>query len=334
VIKTEPRTQAVVIPIAGGSGLLIRCPHCNGGLLIPVAKDREERDAKECPNCKFYVSCQHGIWRALRVGRALHFAQFIADYEFIRAAEGRGSDAADYYLALPDRDLSGKHSSQWAIRAATFHHIEREILPSLSKCRGQKLRVLDLGAGNCWMSYRLALAGHLPVAVDLLTNCKDGLGAGTNYRGYLASMFLRVQAELDRLPFPSESFDVVIFNASFHYSENYETTLAEAIRCTRSGGIIVIADTPWYARDESGRQMVAERRAHFTAQHGFASDSIPNREYITDEDLHALSDRFAIDWKLYTPYYGFRWMLRPWLAKLRGHRAPSRFRIYVAQVRA
>ena len=39
------------------------------------------------------------------------------------------------------------------------------------------LRILDLGAGNGWMSYRLALQGHLPIAVDLLTNDRDGLGA-------------------------------------------------------------------------------------------------------------------------------------------------------------
>ena len=170
------------------------------------------------------------------------------------------------------------------------------------------------------------------MAVDLLTNDQDGLGAAAHFRKGLPSLFVRVQAELDHLPFADGIFDVVIFNASFHYSENYETTLAEALRCTRPGGLVIIADTPWYSRDESGRKMLSERRTHFTARYGFASDAIPSREYLTDQDLDLLRDRFAIEWKLYTPYYGVRWLLRPLLAKLRRRREPSRFRIYAVEV--
>ena len=61
----------------------------------------------------------------------------------------------------------------------------------------------------------------------------------------------------------SSAFDLVIFNASFHYSVNYERTFAEAVRCTCPGGSIVIADTPWYAEEESGRRMVEEKRERF-----------------------------------------------------------------------
>ena len=92
------------------------------------------------------------------------------------------------------------------------------------------------------MSYRLQSQGHTPVAVDLLTNNQDGLGAATHYTERLGSLFPRVQAELDNLPFADSQFDLAIFNASFHYSENYEKTLAEALRCVRNGGMVVIAD--------------------------------------------------------------------------------------------
>ena len=109
------------------------------------------------------------------------------------------------------------------------------------------------------MSYRLALRGHLPVAVDLLTNEQDGLGAAINYTRAVDPLFPRVQAELERLPFPSFGFDLVIFNASFHYSEDYECTFAEALRCTRRGGVVVIADSPWYAKEESGERMVEKK---------------------------------------------------------------------------
>ncbi|HEV2272525.1 MAG TPA: class I SAM-dependent methyltransferase [Acidobacteriaceae bacterium] len=275
-----------------------------------------------------------GIWYTLPPHRADHFRRFIAEYEFIRAAEGRGSTQAEYYLSLPYKDLSGRNSDQWAIRAHTFQTIERLILTPLARLRRRPLRILDLGAGNGWMSYRLALCGHLPVAVDLLTNNLDGLGASVHYSTQIRPLFPRIQAELDRLPISSSSFDVAIFNASFHYSEDYQRTFAEALRCTRPGGSVVIADTPWYEEEDSGKRMVAEKHQRFTAMYGFPSDSVPSLEYLTPDRLHPLQISFGLKWRCIRPFYGIRWALRPVRAKLKGRRPPSHFHIYAAQVSA
>jgi SAM-dependent methyltransferase len=134
-----------------------------------------------------------------------------------------------------------------------------------------------------------------------------------------------------RLPLQSGQFDAVIFNASFHYAEDAETAFREALRCTRPGGLVVICDTPWYSGEESGRQMVAERRAAFVSQYGTASDSINSVEYLTDERLQILADGASIAWKIHSPWYGLQWAMRPLVARLRNRREPSRFRIYVAQ---
>jgi SAM-dependent methyltransferase len=204
-------------------------------------------------------------------------------------------------------------------------------LPGLFETPPGKLRILDLGAGNGWMSYRLALHGHSPVAVDLLINNQDGLGAASHYSKRLPYLFPRFQAELDKLPFAKGQFDLVIFNASFHYSENYERTLAEALRCTHSGGAVLIADTAWYSSHESGQTMLRERKAAFAERYGTASDAIGSLEYLTDDRLQKLETSFGIRWRIDTPFYGIRWNLRPLLANLRGKREPSRFRIYTAR---
>jgi SAM-dependent methyltransferase len=260
----------------------------------------------------------------------MHFSRFVEDYQFVRAAEGRGSTEDSYYLALPDRDLSGRNGAQWAIRASTFHYIERKILPSIAS--RTPLRILDLGAGNGWMSYRLALQEHEPVAIDLIANDQDGLEAADHYRKYLPELFRRFQAEIDNLPFDDGQFDLVIFNASFHYSENYEKTLGEALRCTRKGGTVLIADTPWYSNEQSGARMLEERRAFFTKTYGFPSDGLNSLEYLTDQRLARMANYFGIRWRIHQPYYGMRWQLRPWMARLRRRRIPSRFRIYTARV--
>jgi SAM-dependent methyltransferase/predicted RNA-binding Zn-ribbon protein involved in translation (DUF1610 family) len=310
------------------------CWQCGASLAEICAETRTRSGTHVCPGCTAATQYRDGIWCALSPARLNHFRKFIAEYEFIRAAEGRGSTQPEYYLSLPFKDISGGNSGQWRIRARTFRTIKQRILAPLAELKKRPLRILDLGAGNGWMSYRLALRGHLPIAVDLLTNDRDGLGAAIHYKTAVDPLFPRVQAELDRLPFPSSVFDIVIFNASFHYSVNYERTLVEALRCTCSGGSVVIADTPWYAEEESGRRMVAEKHERFFKTYGFASDSIASLEFLTPARLQRLGDAFNLKWNFIGPFYGIRWALRPLRAKLAGHRPPSQFRIYETRVGA
>jgi SAM-dependent methyltransferase len=291
-----------------------------------------DHTALGCFHCKVNLLCERGVWKALLPEREAYFSRFIEDYQFIRASEGRGSISDDYYLALPDRDLSGRNSVQWAIRARTFRYIERQILPRIMTLTQPTLHILDLGAGNGWMSYRLARQGHAPIAVDLMTNDQDGLEAAAHYQQRLPSLFPRFQAEIDNLPFTDSQFDLVIFNASFHYSENYEKTLAEALRCTRGDGTVLIADTPWYSEEHSGLRMLEERRALYIKRYGFPSDGLRSQEYLTDRRLAEMEKWFRIHWQMHEPYYGISWQLRPLLAKLSRRRPPSRFRIYTAKV--
>jgi SAM-dependent methyltransferase len=316
------------------SAVALLCWQCNTPLAEMTPQTRTGSGTRVCPNCTTTTHYRDGIWRSLPPQRINHFNDFIAEYEFIRSAEGRGSRSSEYYLSLPFKDISGRNSDQWMIRARTFRTIEHKILVPLTKLNKRGLHILDLGAGNGWMSYRLALRGHLAIAVDLLTNDQDGLGAAIHYQERIRPLFPRVQAELDRLPFGSSVFDLVIFNASFHYSDNYERTFAEALRCTRPGGSIVIADTPWYAEEESGRRMVEEKHKHFSATYGFASDSISSLEYLTPNRLDRLQKLFEFEWSCIKPFYGFGWSLRPLRAKFAGRRPPSQFRIYEARVGA
>jgi SAM-dependent methyltransferase len=309
------------------TGIRLRCPQCGQ----PIGGLAEGRIALACSRCKMQMPCHRGVWHALLPEREAYYARFLKDYQFVRASEGRGSPKDDYYLALPYRDLSGFNSKQWAIRARTFRYIERKILPGIIYLVRPGLRILDLGAGNGWMSYRLAKQGHTPIAVDLMTNKQDGLEAAEHYQQSLPALFPRFRAELDNLPFADSQFDVVIFNASFHYSEDYEKTIAEALRCTRANGSVIIADTPWYSEEQSGVRMLEERRAFFTKRYGFPSNRLSSLEYLTDQRLVRMESSFGIHWRVHKPYYGIRWQMRPWLAKLQNKREPSSFRIYVAK---
>jgi SAM-dependent methyltransferase len=314
-------------------GLALKCPECCADLdaALPLGSPHFEGSVG-CNRCSLELQLERGIWNALPPKRQAYYERFTREYEIVRAKEGRGSDDASFYLALPHKDLTRRNRWQWKIRCRSFRYLEREILSDLERRTNRPLVILDLGAGNAWLSYRLALRGHLPVAVDLLANEFDGLAAASHYSAILPKLFPRFRAELDRLPFADAQCDCVIFNASFHYSENYSRTVGEALRCLRQGGIIAIADSPWYSAEEFGQRMVQERRQDFKGRFGFPSDGLASLEYLTDERLSALAAQFGIHWTVHRPWYGLRWAMRPWVAKWNGRREPAEFRIYAAEV--
>jgi SAM-dependent methyltransferase len=245
--------------------------------------------------------------------------QFLEDYRRIRAAEGRGSGDSAYYRALPYHD-----SWQWRIRARTYEYFVRRVLPR------QPCDVLDLGAGNCWLSYRLRELGHSPVAVDIFGDPLDGLAAARHY----PNPFPALEADFDRLPFPSGQFDLAVFNASIHYSADYARTLAEARRCLRAGGRVAILDSPIYRAREHGERMRVERQEQFARQYGFRSEALRSIEFLDREMLSRLERELPMRWEIHRPWYGWRWSLRPLAARLRGQRPPSRFWILVGSFAA
>ncbi len=290
------------------------CPHCRSGL------DQNGPDELHCPQDGLTFRCMDGIWRFLLPEREAHFSRFISDYESVRRLEGRGSADASYYRALPFKDLSGRFSADWAIRSRSFRLLEYLLPPA----RAREL-ILDMGAGNGWLSNQLAARGYQVASVDLLVNPEDGLGGWKYYE----HEFTPIQAEFTRLPFLAGSASLVVFNAAFHYSENYEETLSESLRVLSSTGRIVIMDSPVYHNAKSGQQMVTERQAQFLTHYGFASDALRSENYITYSRMRELGEKLNIKWRHNRPFYSLRWTIRPWLARLRGKREPAEFGLWV-----
>lgn len=321
-------------PIHADQEVLLLCPQCRQVFgALDIANSTSWPLQKTCHHCGFFLKKINDVWHALTLEQQNKYSAFLHDYEEIRRREGRGSDDSAFYLSLPFQDQSGRFTWQWKIRAKSFRVLKRRVFPKLELCSlGHPLRILDLGAGNGWLSYRLALEGHLPVAVDLSISPFDGLEAIRHYQSVLSNSIPCFQASMDHLPFADAQFDVAIFNASFHYSADYQRTLAETLRCLRKQGIVLIVDSPTYSSTLNGLMMLSERRKEFETKYGFRSDRLNSQEFLTFEIMEALED-LGIQWHVVRPWYGFAWAMRPWLARAQKRREPAKFFIYVGHVK-
>jgi ubiquinone/menaquinone biosynthesis C-methylase UbiE len=106
-------------------------------------------------------------------------------------------------------------------------------------------RVLELGAGTGFLSINLALAGRLDGAEITVTDISEGMLEVCVENGRQHGVTLVPQAgDAEALPFPGESFDLVIGHAFLHHLPDPEAAIAEAFRVLVPGGTLVIAGEP------------------------------------------------------------------------------------------
>lgn len=257
--------------------------------------------------------------------------RFRTAYAEHRAAEGRRLCEAEL-LSLPHL-AEGPLARAWRVRAATFEGFRRGVIRPLAARHSRPLRILDLGAGNGWLSYRLALEGHACTALDIRDDDIDGLGAAAPYLTRVH--FMPLVASFEAVPLPDAAMDVTLFNASLHYATDLEAVLAEATRVTTPGGCIAILDSPFYAREEGGAAMVAAKHAAAASTFGARADtllSLPFVEFLTRDRLARASVALGLKWRRRRVLYPLWYETRGLVAAVRGQRPPSRFDFWTAEL--
>lgn len=324
---TAPGHAAGIDKIAQMPDAAMRCPRCRVGLR-----------AMGCPSCGFRIRMREGIFDALLPERALRYRILAPGEPGDRPGEspadgdeygaGYGDEAEPHPSPAPG-GLAAAERVRWRMRARTARYLMSRLL----RVRGEERagRVLDLGAGDCWMSYCLALEGFSPYALDLTTSDRDGLGAARSYLRSLPELFPRYRAELVRLPFEGGQFDAAIFHEYLPLREGSEPLLSEALRCVRRGGLVILADLTSAPGEEGDRRGEHGRRAaERSPDRGASPDADSDRgadkalaPAPSGRRLRLLARRFTIRWQIHRPWYGMR----------RGLPAagPSGVRIYCAR---
>ncbi len=294
------------------------CPCCSSPLADAGSRERT------CMGCRRTFVCRNGIFRFLVQERLASIEPFLRQYRSVREQDGYRSATAEYYCSLPVVRPDHHQAAAWSVRQQTYGTLTRRVLRRFGD---RPLAILDLGAGNGWLSHRLAQLGHRAVAVDWLDDEEDGLGAHKHY----ASSFVCVQADFDWLPFAARQFDLAIFNGSLHYSPDIAATLGGAVRMLAPGGALLVMDSPLFRRDEDGRAMLARKEDAFRSDYGLITVVRSGVGYLTFTRLAAAAEGLGLACRFFASRGQLLWMVRRMLAGFKIRRPPAGFGLWVAQ---
>jgi ubiquinone/menaquinone biosynthesis C-methylase UbiE len=160
---------------------------------------------------------------------------------------------------------AASYDSKWGI---DFGEVgRRQVLGKLRKVLGDELdrgfeRSLEIGAGTGYFTLNLLQAGVVSEATctDISPGMMRTLSANAERLG------LRVRtarADAEALPFPDESFDLVLGHAVLHHLPDLDRAFAEFHRVLRPGGCIAFAGEPSRTGDKLAS--VPKRGAHAIA---------------------------------------------------------------------
>jgi SAM-dependent methyltransferase len=292
------------------------CPECS----VPLESSGE----LTCGGCNRRFEQQQGIYRFLTAARLRSTEPQMHQYRLVREREGYRVSSPEYYRMLPCVRPDDPHAAEWRIRRESFQHLLRWALPLVGS---DPIRVLDVGAGNGWLSHRLAELGHEVAAVDCLDDDEDGLGACRHY----ATTFARIQADFDALPLAPAQFDLVVFNGSLHYSPNVCATLAQAHRVLAPGGTLVAMDSPTFRHENDGHAMVAEKLRRFRSEYGLSDIVHPSIGFLTLDCLAKATVPLGLSGRFLRSRGPLGWRARRELAWIRLRRAPAAFGVWIAR---
>lgn len=248
---------------------------------------------------------------------------FLSQYRSVRDRDGYRPGSPAYYRALPSTLPSDPQHAIWTIRQRSFERFRKMVL---ARFRHARPSILDLGAGNGWLSYRMTIDGCRSVAVDIFDDDRDGLGACSHYD----LPFARVKADFDALPFSRRQFDVVVFNGSLHYSPNVRATLARVAPLVAPGGVIAVMDSPMFECPIAGRSMRDRTIERFRRDYGLADPIVPGEGFLLFSTLADTIRTLGFEADFFETQGNLMWTLSRFAGRMRHGIQPASFGVWWA----
>ncbi len=106
-------------------------------------------------------------------------------------------------------------------------------------------KVLDIGAGRCWSTRHMVLAGaSYAVGVDIITERFIGLETADIFLEHDNIYFERLIGDMNNLPVRPATFDIAFMTATLHHTSDPNQAMQEVADTLVPGGIAILINEP------------------------------------------------------------------------------------------
>jgi ubiquinone/menaquinone biosynthesis C-methylase UbiE len=187
-----------------------------------------------------------------------NMCDFEKNYHALRAVEKR-IYTSHQIARLPEIESDHVHHDEWVFRKRS----SEQLMFFLEK-KKKKLKILDVGCGNGWLSAKLAQIQNAEV-IGIDINTVELNQAKIVFANHKNLHF--ILEDLNSYQSLDGKFDIIIFAASLQYFSSLPRTLQKALSILNPFGEVHIIDTPLYKKDQiSG---AAKRTKEYYSATGF-----------------------------------------------------------------
>ena len=272
---------------------VLGCPRCFGRLTIGSDESDVQEGTLLCDRDGIRFPVRGGVAELVRPDRVSQLNSFSDSYGEAWERANRAWFDPTQLLALPYVPRFSQNRAVWRVKARSM-----EALLRFLERRSPK-RVLDLGSGNGWLSSHLARQGYETYSVDAINRSDKGLVASEAFVRN-GPYFERARGEIEFPPFQDGVFDVVVCNASLHYTDSLKDDFVQGSRILASGGAFVMMNSPVHDDPDSAAR--AQEDARNRLIRSGTSPSVANKyHHYTVEEMR---DAFRAT---FDSYHEIRW---------------------------
>lgn len=193
------------------------CPNC-------ISEIEFGNDFASCTNGHVF-SMKNGVYQIVTDEHKDKLTRYLNAFEDFRKPYIDTIDPSQF-ANLPYSDFD---TNAFKLKQIDLRLIERN-LPK------KKLKALDIGAWNGWLSNRLSGFGFNTTAVDIFTHDLDGMGA----MKYYPNSWKSIQIDMNRLQLLDDKFDLIIINRGLNYFDSLSDTIESVKGLLSDGGVLLI----------------------------------------------------------------------------------------------
>ena len=144
----------------------------------------------------------------------------------------------------------------------------------------EKLKILEIGAWNGWLSQHLVKWGHSLTTLDYFDSEYDGLEA----MKYYPEKWIALQMEVEDISVLAGKYDVIILNRCYAYYTHPIDMLGQLKGKLSEGGMMILTGLHFYKDGESRRKEFESYKAAFKEENGFGMMSKETKGYLDFQD--------------------------------------------------